>query len=68
MLRAQKRNYAAQQRHIHALKATLFPQDNLQERIENLLPFYARYGRNFIQELYAASPALEQVFAILKKN
>lgn len=68
MLRAKKRNYDAQQRHIHALKSTLFPKGNLQERIESLLPFYGRYGRQFIQELYAASPALEQVFGLLKKN
>lgn len=68
MLRAKKRNYDAQQRHIHALKSTLFPKGNLQERVESFLPFYARYGGNFIQELYAASPALEQVFGLLKKN
>lgn len=68
MLRAKKRNYAAQQRHIHALKSTLFPNGNLQERVESFLPFYGRYGLGFIEALYTASPALEQVLGVLKKN
>jgi len=68
LLKAQKRQYATQERHIHHIKSTLFPKNGLQERVENLSPFYARYGQSFLQEVYAASPDLQQVMTVLKKN
>ncbi|WP_460554566.1 bacillithiol biosynthesis cysteine-adding enzyme BshC [Ferruginibacter profundus] len=67
MLRAEKKKFEAQQRQLHKLKTALFPNNNLQERIENLAPFYAKWGPDFIRMLYANSLALEQAFVILEE-
>ncbi|HTD94749.1 MAG TPA: bacillithiol biosynthesis cysteine-adding enzyme BshC [Chitinophagaceae bacterium] len=65
MLRAEKRKYGEQQRKIHAIKSQLFPGDGLQERVENLMSCYAKWGVDFIHKIYEASPALEQEFVVL---
>lgn len=67
MLRAEKKKFEAQQRQLHKLKTTLFPNNNLQERIENVMPFYAKWGPDFIKTLYENSLALEQEFVILQE-
>ena len=66
MLRAEKKKYEAQQRQIIKLKAQLFPNDSLQERVENLSLFYARYGSGFINTAYRFSLTLEQEFAVVE--
>jgi bacillithiol biosynthesis cysteine-adding enzyme BshC len=68
MLRAEKRKYKDELRHIQSVKKALFPQNSLQERIENFMPFYARWGKEFIAILYANSLALEQEFVILEEQ
>ena len=68
MLRAEKRKFTDQQRQICSIKSHLFPGDGLQERIDNLSYYYARWGNGFIHELYKHSPALEQVFVILTEK
>jgi bacillithiol biosynthesis cysteine-adding enzyme BshC len=65
MLRAEKRKFEDQQRQIQKIKEVLFPNDGLQERVENFSWFYAKWGRGFIKELYKNSLALEQEFTIL---
>lgn len=65
MLRAEKRKYEAQQRQISKLKSQLFPDNSLQERVENLSLFYARYGRKFIDITYQYSLTLEEQFAVV---
>lgn len=68
MLRAEKKKFEVQKRHIQQLKEQLFPHNNLQERIENFMPFYARWGNDFIKAVYQNSPALEQQFTILEAD
>ncbi len=68
MLRAEKRKFSDQQRQIHTIKSHLFPGDGLQERIDNLSFYYAKWGADFIQQLYKHSPALEQEFVILTEK
>ena len=65
MLKAEKKKFEAAQRQLHKLKTLLFPHNNLQERIENFMPFYARWGKAFIEMVYLHSPGLEQEFTIL---
>jgi bacillithiol synthase len=67
MLRAEKRKFEAQQRQLHKIKAVLFPNNNLQERIENFIPFYAQWGDGFIKAVYQNSLALQQEFVILEE-
>ena len=68
MLRAEKRKFEAQQRQLHKIKVQLFPHNGLQERIENIMPFYAKWGRDAIKMIYDNSKGLEQLFGILEEN
>ena len=64
MLRAEKKKFDAQQRQVHKLREQLFPNNNLQERIDNFAPYYAAQGKNWIKAIYDCSLALEQEFGI----
>ena len=68
MLKAEKKKFQAQQRQLQKLRSQLFPNNSLQERVENLLPFYGEWGRDFIKMVYDNSKALEQEFCILKER
>ena len=65
ILRSEKRKYDDQLRQIKKIKSHLFPGNSLQERQDNLLYYYAIWGKEFIQVLLKNSPALEQEFTIL---
>ncbi len=67
MLRAEKKKFEAQQRQLQKIKSQLFPHNSLQERIENLMPFYAKWGSGFIKILLAHSLSLEQQFMIIEE-
>jgi uncharacterized protein YllA (UPF0747 family) len=68
MLRAEKRKYAEQRRQIRTIRQQLFPDGGLQERIDNIIYYYAKWGKDFLQQLYNNSLALEQEFVILQEN
>ncbi|MCC6289238.1 MAG: bacillithiol biosynthesis cysteine-adding enzyme BshC [Chitinophagaceae bacterium] len=68
ILRAEKRKHQDQQAQIIKLKTQLFPNNSLQERVENILPYYAKYGDAFISMLYEHSPALHQQFTIITQQ
>ena len=61
MLRAEKKKFEAQQRQLHK------PHSNLQERIENFMPFYAKWGSGFISFLFENSLSLQQQFVVLEE-
>jgi len=68
MLRAEKRKYKDELRQIHAVREALFPMNSLQERIENFMPWYAKWGSNFIDMIYKNSLELEQAFCMLNEQ
>ncbi|MBS1949275.1 MAG: bacillithiol biosynthesis cysteine-adding enzyme BshC [Bacteroidetes bacterium] len=68
MLRAEKRKFSDSQTHLHTLKSALFPKGNLQERIDNFIPYYSKWGKGFIDVLYENSLAIEQKFIVLLEN
>jgi bacillithiol synthase len=68
MLRAEKRKYEAEQRQIHAVKSALFPRDGLQERIDNFMPYYAKWGKEFLDVIYNYSLPYEQEFVVLEEK
>jgi bacillithiol biosynthesis cysteine-adding enzyme BshC len=68
MLRAEKRKFTDQQRQIHTVKENLFPNDSLQERIDNFTYYYAKWGKDFIHQLYLHSLSLEEEFVILSET
>ncbi len=64
-IRAEKRHYDTELRQLATLKEKLFPYQGLQERTENFMPYYAQWGKSFIDLLYNHSFTLEQQFGIL---
>lgn len=65
LLRAERRKFEVQQRQLSALKKALFPNNGLQERIDNFMPYYAKWGEDFINRIHQHSLTLEQEFVIL---
>lgn len=68
MLVAEKKKYEAQQRQVEKIKASLFPGSHLQERVDNMLPYYARYGSSFIEMIYTYSGNFQQEFCIISEK
>lgn len=65
MLRAEKRKFETEERQLNQFKQQLFPNNSLQERIDNLSGWYSRYGSAWIDMLMAQSLALENEFSIV---
>lgn len=65
IIRAEKKKNAALINQITKLKESLFPKNSLQERVENIASFYAKYGSVIFNEIYNHSLTIEQQFAIL---
>lgn len=65
MKRAARQQLGDRGRQAEKLKAQLFPNGGLQERVENVMPFLAQYGPGLLQEIYDASPAIEPSFTIV---
>ena len=65
IIRAEKRKHNEFARQYAAVKAKLFPNGNLQERTDNVLPYYAEYGPDFIEAVYNASPEFCERFVVL---
>ena len=68
MLVAEKKKFESHQRQVEKIKSGLFPSDSLQERVDNILPYYAKYGADFIQMLYENSSGLQQEFCIVTQD
>lgn len=66
MLRVEKKKFLAQQNQIQKIKQQYFPKNGLQERVENFIPFYAKFGKDFIDQLYRNSLSFEQEFTIIQ--
>lgn len=65
MLKAERKKFEAAQRQLSKIKSKLFPGGTLQERVDNLMPYYAAWGRMFIKTIYDHSLSLEQEFCVL---
>ncbi|MEO6169235.1 MAG: bacillithiol biosynthesis cysteine-adding enzyme BshC [Chitinophagales bacterium] len=61
-----KEEVAIQQ--LQTLKEKLFPANSLQERYDNFLPFYMRYGELFFSELKSHLQPMEQQFTVLMEE
>ncbi len=68
MMRAEKRKFVDLRNQLSKLYSFLFPGDNLQERTENFMLFYARWGNDFFDVLYKNSLTLEQEFCIIEEK
>jgi uncharacterized protein YllA (UPF0747 family) len=68
MLRSEKRRQEEIVGKIRMLKEKLFPDNVLQERIENFLPFYVKYGEAFIDNLVEHFNPMQKSFMILSEE
>lgn len=68
MYKAEKKKFESKQRQLSKIKEALFPSGTLQERVDNLLPYYATWGESFISMLYNYSKGMDQQFCILEEQ
>jgi len=68
MLRAERRKFADHQRQLHTIREKLFPRNGLQERVDNFMYYYAKWGSDFIREMYNHSLALQEEFMVLSEK
>lgn len=65
ILRAERAKYETQQKQIAKLKQDLFPNNSLQERVDNFSTYYALYGKAWLRLIYDASKGLNEGFGIV---
>jgi len=65
MLKGEKRKFETHLKQIKKIKTLLFPNEELQERVENFMPYYSKFGKDFIKSLYENSLIFQQEFCVL---
>ncbi|MFZ5978431.1 MAG: bacillithiol biosynthesis cysteine-adding enzyme BshC [Hydrotalea sp. AMD] len=65
MARAERRKYATDMQRIANIKTQLFPNNNLQERVENFSVLYGKHGPELFHHIYAASKSFGQQMGII---
>jgi uncharacterized protein YllA (UPF0747 family) len=65
LLRAERRKYEVEKRQLSAVKNALFPNNSLQERVDNFMPYYAKWGKDFLKMIFDHSLTLEQKFVVI---
>tara|TARA_E500000331_G_C17264119_1_gene716490 strand:+ start:927 stop:2468 length:1542 start_codon:yes stop_codon:yes gene_type:complete len=65
LLRLEKKKHESTLNQIEKIKAQLFPNNSLQERHDNFIPFYLQYGDNFIEILKKSLNPLDANFVVL---
>jgi bacillithiol synthase len=65
LLRAEKNRHDIAINQIRSLKDRLFPEQGLQERYENFMGFYLRYGQAFFEVLQANLDPLDKRFVVV---
>lgn len=68
MMRAERKKHNVVQNKIAKLKQVLFPQNNLQERVENFSSYHAKWGRTFIDQVLKNSLSMEMEFVVLNED
>lgn len=62
---AQRKKLLTEQSQIERLKSELFPNSSLQERVENIAGFYAKYGSRILDSILENSLTTESKFGII---
>lgn len=66
LIRAEKKKNETSMQRIQKLKDNLFPKNGLQERYDNFLAFYSRYGDAFLETLKANLDVLDKKFVVIE--
>lgn len=67
MLRAEKRKFEDTKKQLTKIINSLFPEGNLQERTENFMLYYSKWGSVFFEMLYENSLTLEEDFCVIEE-
>lgn len=65
IIRSEKRKNETAVNQIRGLKEKLFPSGSLQERKDNFIPFYMKYGEEFFETLYDSLDPLDRRVKII---
>jgi bacillithiol synthase len=68
IMRAEKQKHEVVLTQLRALKEKFFPNNGLQERHSNFIPFYLRYGERFLDILKEKMLPLEHGFIVIDDN
>lgn len=68
MLRAEKKKMQEQLNRISKLKNTLFPNNGLQERVENFISYYLQYGPAYFDILKDATMPFDASFLVVENK
>lgn len=66
LVRAEKQKHETALKQIRSLKDRLFPSNSLQERKDNFLNLYLKYGNTFFEVLHANLDPLEEGFIVIE--
>lgn len=67
MYRAEKRKLQAQLARITKLRAMIFPNDSLQERYENFLPYFLQHGHEYTDFIKEGTSAMNTGFLVIEE-
>jgi len=65
MFRAEKRKHDTELKRVARLKEMLFPNGTLQERVENFIEYYSRYGHDFIDTIVRNTQPVKNEFLVI---
>lgn len=67
MLKAAKRSEETSVNRIKGLKEKLCPNNGLQERYDNFIPYYLKHGKSFVKELLKELNPLDENFILMRE-
>ncbi|MND09348.1 putative cysteine ligase BshC [compost metagenome] len=67
-MKAYKRKNESAVSQIEKIKTTLFPEQSLQERHENFMSFYSKWGDAFLDDIVSQLNPLEKKFFIFSEE
>ena len=65
LMRAEKQRHDIALNQMRALKDKLFPGNGLQERYDNFMMYYLKYGREFFEVLRSELDPLKKTFTVI---
>jgi bacillithiol biosynthesis cysteine-adding enzyme BshC len=65
LVKAEKQKHETALNQIRSLRDKLFPGNGLQERVDNFMPFYVKYGQEFLHTLKENLNPLEKDFIVV---
>ncbi len=68
VIRTAKKKEETELNQINKIKEKLFPQNNLQERIDSVLPYYLKDGKNFIELLKKSFDPFDHSFLVIQET